>query len=188
VPSSDLQIVKEVRAGDREAFRLLVDRYSHRIFRLGYRMTGNEDDAEEVVQETFLRGYKSLHKYDGRASFGTWAFRIATNYALDLLRSRQRHPEASTDDQAEPAAEALQERLAASGEIRSRYQAALGLLSEKERSAFLLRHHEGMSIPEAGAMLGLSDSATKHSVFRAVQKLRQALAPFVGSTVNGVRL
>jgi RNA polymerase sigma-70 factor (ECF subfamily) len=78
-----------------------------------------------------------------------------------------------------------QERLAVGTEIRNRYEAALRLLSQKERAAFLLRHQEGMSISEAGATLGLSDNATKQSVFRAVQKLRQALAPFVGAAVGG---
>jgi len=165
VPRSDLEIVEDVRAGDRDAFRLLVERYSRRVFRIGYRMTGNEDDAEEIVQEAFLR---------------------STNHALDLLRSRTRRAEVAVEETAEPAAEALQERLAVDSEFRGRYEKALGMLSEKERAAFVLRHLEGMSIPEAGELLGMSASATKHSIFRAVQKLRRALTPFVSNAVNGV--
>ena len=181
---SDLDIIESVRAGDRDQFRLLVERYSRRIFRLAYRLTGNEADADEVVQEAFLRAYRRLDRYDGRAAFGTWLFRIATNYALDMLRARSRHAE-PVEDPPQPDVEANQERLAIDGEIRKRYNLALGRLTEKERAAFVLRHVEGLSIPEIGTTLGMSVNATKQSVFRAVRKLRQALAPFVGVLANG---
>ncbi|MGH9666543.1 MAG: RNA polymerase sigma factor, partial [Bryobacteraceae bacterium] len=88
---SDLAVVARVRAGDGDGFRLLVERHSRSVFRLAYRMTGNGQDAEDVVQETFLRAYRQLHRYESRASFGTWLYRIAANYALDLIRSRKRH-------------------------------------------------------------------------------------------------
>ena len=84
---SDLAAVARVRAGDEDGFRLLVERHGRSVFRLAYRMTGNEHDAEDVVQETFLRAYKQINRYESRASFGTWLYRIAANYALDLMRS-----------------------------------------------------------------------------------------------------
>src|SRR6059036_3920568 len=86
-------VLARARAGDADAFRALVERHSHAIFRLAYRMTGNEQDAEDVVQETFLRAYKQLSRFDARASFGTWVYRIASNYSLDLLRVRRRRNE-----------------------------------------------------------------------------------------------
>ena len=85
--------VERARAGDSDAFRLLVEQHSRSIFRLAFRMTGNEQDAEDVVQETFLRAYKQLDRYEARSSFSTWLFRIASNYSLDLIRMRKRHEE-----------------------------------------------------------------------------------------------
>src|SRR5499427_7816408 len=90
---ADQALVAEARSGDPEAFRVLVERHSRALFRLAFRMTGNESDAEDIVQETFLRAYRQLAKFDERASFGTWLYRIATNYALDLVRSRNRRNE-----------------------------------------------------------------------------------------------
>src|SRR5213594_799363 len=81
------------RQGDSEAFRALVERHSRGVFRLAYRMTGNEQDAEDVVQETFLRAYNGLSRFESRSGFGTWLHRIAANCSLDLIRSRRRHEE-----------------------------------------------------------------------------------------------
>src|SRR5213596_441666 len=84
-------VLARARQGDGEAFRALVERHSRSAFRLAYRMTANEQDAEDVVQETFLRAYRRLAQFESRANFGTWVFRIAVNAALDLMRKRQRH-------------------------------------------------------------------------------------------------
>src|SRR6476660_2784995 len=77
------------RQGDGEAFRALVERHSTRAFRLAYRMTGNEQDAEDVVQEAFLRAYKQLGRFESRANFGTWLYRIVANCSVDLMRAKQ---------------------------------------------------------------------------------------------------
>src|ERR1044071_8232358 len=87
---TDLAFVTKARTGDPDAFRVLVERHSRSLFRLAFRMTGNEQDAEDVVQESFLRAYRQLAKFDDRASFGTWLYRIATNCSLDLVRSKKR--------------------------------------------------------------------------------------------------
>src|SRR3954453_10746430 len=87
---TDAAFVAKARSGDTDAYRILVERHSRALFRLAFRMTGNEQDAEDVVQESFLRAYRQLSKFDERASFGTWLYRIATNYSLDLVRSRKR--------------------------------------------------------------------------------------------------
>jgi RNA polymerase sigma-70 factor (ECF subfamily) len=182
---TDATIIARVRAGDSDAFRVLVERHSRNIFRLAYRMVGNEPDAEDVVQDTFLRAYRQLHRFESRANFGTWLYRIAVNCALDLLRQRPRRAtEPEPDDREEtaedPGIDASPERLAFSAEVQSRVAAALRELSPAERAAFLLRHFEGHSIEEIGQVLGLRTSATKHTVFRAVRKMRQALQPVVG--------
>jgi RNA polymerase sigma-70 factor (ECF subfamily) len=181
--------VERARSGDADAFRLLVERHSRNVFRLAFRMTGNEHDAEDVVQETFLRAYRQLDKYETRSSFGTWLFRIASNYSLDLLRSRKRREdkrERSKPEQADilesmPATTPGPDRVVFSGQVQGRVEAALDELTEQERTAFVLRHFEGMSIEEIGNVLGTGTNATKHSVFRAVQKLRRSLEPLVGA-------
>lgn len=181
----DAAQVARARDGDSDAFRSLVERHSHSVFRLAYRMTGNEQDAEEVVQDTFLRAYRQLHKFESRASFGTWVYRIAANCSIDLVRTRLRHDRYSAKDTAGegdatldvPSTDPAPDRLLFGSEVRREVQDALAGLSTLERAAFTLRHLEGLSIEEIGQTLGLRTNATKHSIFRAVRKLRVALEP-----------
>src|SRR5215475_1816299 len=91
--STDATYVTRARSGDSDAFRVLVERHSRSLFRLAFRMTGSQQDAEDVVQESFLRAYRQLGKFDERASFGTWLYRIAANCSLDLVRARKRRSE-----------------------------------------------------------------------------------------------
>jgi RNA polymerase sigma-70 factor, ECF subfamily len=184
---ADQAMIEQARSGNPEAFRVLVERHSRSLFRLAFRMTGNESDAEDVVQETFLRAYRQLGKFDERASIGTWLYRIAANYALDLLRSRHRRDArraVAEEDAADPlfsvpSSDPAPDRLAWSGEVRQRVAEAMNELSPAERLAFVLRHFEGMGIEEISQALGCQPGAAKHSIFRAVQKLRRALEPLV---------
>src|SRR6266536_1347631 len=82
-------VLARARQGDSDAFRVLVERHSRAVFRLAYRMTGNEQDAEDVVQESFLRAYRQLGRFEARANFGTWLYRIVANCSVDLMRSKQ---------------------------------------------------------------------------------------------------
>jgi RNA polymerase sigma-70 factor (ECF subfamily) len=187
---SDSVAVAQARAGDSGAFRVLVERHSRNLFRLAYRMTGHQQDAEDVVQETFLRAYRQLGKFDDRASFGTWLYRIAANCSLDSIRARKRRSERqeTIEDGAPDPVESLPDpapapdRLALSSEVERRVGNALDQLSEMERTAFVLRHYEGMCIEDISRTLGVQPNAAKHSIFRAVQKLRRALEPLVSST------
>jgi RNA polymerase sigma-70 factor (ECF subfamily) len=181
----DTETVARARAGDADAFRRLVERHSHNVFRLAYRMTRNEHDAEDVVQETFLRAYSSLHRFEERSHFGSWIYRITANCAYDSLRARERRQEVTepmtTDDAGDgpvarmPSREPAPDRLAFGGEVRRRVALAMGRMSALEKSAFTLRHLQGMSIEEIGRALDLDASAAKQSVFRAVRKMRDAL-------------
>jgi RNA polymerase sigma-70 factor, ECF subfamily len=179
-------ILARARQGDSEAFRALVERHSRSVFRLAFRMTGNEQDAEDVVQESFLRAYKQLGRFESRANFGTWLYRIVANCSVDLMRAKQARHDQSRGESLDAAEQTLAvdmpgpQRLAESAEIEQRVQDALAALSPLERAAFTLRHYEGRSIDEISAALGLGTSAAKHSVFRAVKKLRLALAPLRG--------
>jgi RNA polymerase sigma-70 factor (ECF subfamily) len=185
---TDAAAVARAKAGDKDGFRSLVERHSRSVFRLAYRLTGNEQDAEDVVQETFLRAYKQLENFESRASFGTWLYRIAANYSLDLIRSRKRHQDhrQQVDEENDamlsiPSPAPGPDRVAYSVQVEGKIAAAMGELSEQERTAFVLRHFEGFSIEEIAATLGLGASAAKHSIFRAVQKLRKTLEPIVSS-------
>jgi RNA polymerase sigma-70 factor (ECF subfamily) len=143
-------------------------------------MTGHEQDAEDVVQETLLRAFRNIHRYESRACFSTWLHRIAANCSLDVIRKRTRRRE----DEEHPLATETRpspERLTMSAEIQTMLARGMDELSEQERTAFVLRHFENQSIPEIAGALGVSLVAAKHSVFRAVQKLRQTLEPVVGS-------
>ena len=185
---TDGAVVSRARAGDPDAFRLLVERHSQPIFRVAYRMTGNEHDADDVVQEAFLRAYRQIDSFEERANFGTWLHRIAVNCALDLLRARGRmdryyggdpeDAEMSGTIRTDPE----QDRLLMSAELGKQVAAAMERLSGNERTAFVLRHFEGMPVEEIGKTMGIQVNAAKHTIFRAVRKLRQALEPFVRSS------
>ncbi|HZT75183.1 MAG TPA: sigma-70 family RNA polymerase sigma factor [Vicinamibacterales bacterium] len=177
------RILARARQGDEDAFRVLVEQHSRSVFRLAYRMTGNEQDAEDIVQESFLRAYKQLGRFESRANFGTWIYRITANCCVDLMRARQARHDQSRGESLDAAAQLpsagdpAPDRLAESAEIDRQVRTALDGLSPLERAAFTLRHYEGRSIDEISATLGLRTSAAKHSVFRAVRKLRAALTP-----------
>jgi len=94
IAASDALAVERTLAGERDAFRVLVERHSHNVFRLAYRMTRNQHDAEEIVQEAFLRAYQKLGQFAARANFGTWVYRIAANYAIDRMRQKQKRTRA----------------------------------------------------------------------------------------------
>ena len=181
--------LERARSGDSGAFRLLVERHSRSVFRLAYRMTGNEQDAEDVVQDTFLRAWKQIDRYEARSSFSTWLYRIAANCSLDLIRVRKRRDERqeqTTDDHQGTfatlaAPDPAPDRLVYGSEVQRHVDDALGTLTAQERTAFILRHFEGLSIEEIGDALGTGVNATKNSIFRAVQKLRRALEPVVSA-------
>jgi RNA polymerase sigma-70 factor (ECF subfamily) len=191
MPHTDTAAVALARDGDSDAFRGLVERHSRAVYRLAHRMTGNPQDAEDVVQETFLKAYRQLGRFESRANFSTWLHRIAVNCSIDLIRSRK-HQETGHDaadlDLLDSAAgnndqrvDPSPERLMLSSEVQERVGRAMEGLTPMERAAFVLRHFEGQSIDEISRALGLKANAAKHSIFRAVRKMRLALEPFVES-------
>ena len=183
---NDAAAVARVRGGDREAFRVLVDRHSGDVFRLAFRMMGNEQDADDVVQETFLRAYRSLNRFEERSQFGTWIYRIAVNRCYDMLEKRNRGSELRVESAREDD-DPLEERIASEGptpermllskEVRGKVRRVLDELTALERTAFVMRHFEGKPMEEIAKALGVQSSAAKQSVFRAVRKLRRELEP-----------
>ena len=189
MPQTDAATVALARGGDNEAFRLLVEQHSRAVYRVAHRMTGNASDAEDVVQETFLKAYRQLGRFESRANFSTWLHRIAVNCSIDLIRARPHreagHDAADLDDLAGveigESGQHTPERLMLSTEVQDRVGEAMSMLSPRERAAFALRHFEGHSIDDISRSLGMKSNAAKHSIFRAVRKMRAALEPFVAA-------
>jgi RNA polymerase sigma-70 factor, ECF subfamily len=178
---SDVALVARAKDGDEDAFRELVEKHARNVFRLAFRLTGNEEDAEDVVQESFLKAYRSLPRFEGKSEFGSWLFRITTNCAYDTVRRRERRRADAlpgADDTAGPELASTlpsPERAAAGAELARKLKKAMARLSASERTAFVLRHFEGRSIVEIASALGIRTGATKTCVFRAVTKIRSAL-------------
>jgi RNA polymerase sigma-70 factor (ECF subfamily) len=185
---NDHAAIQAVLAGDKDAYGALVVRHSQTLFRVAYRITGNEADAEDAVQEAFLRGYRKLEGFESRANFGTWIYRIAVHCALDRVKHRRgdaTNLAGRVSETTDPEQDEMQvadhaagpEQLLLSSEIGSMQAAALQSLTPTERTAFVLRHMEDCTTAEIGAALGIEPNAAKQAVFRAVQKMRRRLAP-----------
>src|SRR3981189_1039748 len=190
VRAADAIAIERTLAGHRDAFGVLVERHSVTIFRLAYRLTGNHHDAEEIVQEAFLRAYQKLEQFASQANFATWVYRIAANYTIDRMRQRKQEdarrqaPSAEMTDDVEqdplrqiPDVKPSPERLAQSVELRRQMETALQSLTPAERIAFVMRHCDGCGIEEIAAALKSNSGAAKNTVFRAVHKLRGMLGP-----------
>jgi RNA polymerase sigma-70 factor (ECF subfamily) len=186
----DVATVALAKRGDQDAYRVLVERHSRSVFRLAFRMTGKVEDAEDVVQETFVRAFRRLARFEERSNFATWLYRIGFNCAIDHLRGRADRETGRDPDVIDRLAPAAggpnSEDLVFAGQISTRVQTALNALSAQERAAFLMRHYHGCSIDEICGALGLKTNAAKHSIFRAVKKMRAELRPFVRMKMEGL--
>jgi RNA polymerase sigma-70 factor, ECF subfamily len=184
----DVAAVAKARGGDEDAFRVLVERHSRSVYRLAYRMTGRPEDAEDVVQETFVRAYRQLGRFEARSNFATWLYRIGFNCAIDYMRARPHRESAETPETLERMSGQSEtpgiDDMVYAGEIGARVQQALEGLSAQERAAFLMRHYHGCSIEEICRALDLKSNAAKHSIFRAVKKMRVALRPLMDARVE----
>jgi RNA polymerase sigma-70 factor (ECF subfamily) len=187
----EAEAIRQVLSGDRDAYRVLMDRHLRSVHRITFRITGNMEDAEEAAQEAFLRAYNKLPSFRNDAAFSTWITRIAMNTALNLVERRNRDAmlgayriaeEASAvENTVQVAAEqAGPERLMLDSEVMALREAALNALTPMERTAFTLRHMEDVSIAEIAMALNISANSAKQAVFRAVAKLRSSLAPIAG--------
>jgi RNA polymerase sigma-70 factor (ECF subfamily) len=181
---NDHETIRAVLSGDKDAYGALVVRHSHSLFRVAFRITGNEADADDVVQEAFLRGYQKLEGFESRSNFSTWIYRIAVRCALDKVGRRKVDDRSRVGEENDPEQDAVQvadsgagpDRLLLSAEIGALQQAAMQGLTATEQTAFVLRHMEDCSTEEIGAALGIAPNAAKQAVFRAVHKMRSRLS------------
>ena len=190
MPFDDAADVARARDGDQDAFRVLVERHSRAIYRLAFRMTGRAEDAEDVVQEAFVRAYRQLGRFESRSNFATWLYRITFNCSVDYMRARPHRETPEEQGTLEMLSGQSQgpttHDLAYAGEIGERVQEALGRLSPQERAAFLMWHYQGCSIEEICRALDLQTNAAKHSIFRAVRKMRDALRPLMHAGTGAI--
>lgn len=186
--------LEALRAGDRAEFARLVDQYSPLIYRLGLKMLGNPQDAEDVLQETFIKAYRHLDGFDGRARVSTWLYRIATNEALMLLRRKRPdaisvdEPWQNTGEEQEPLQIrdwcCLPEHELMSDEARAHLDQAVEELPASLRLVFLLREIEGLSTRETADVLDISEAAVKTRLSRARLQLREDLSTYFGERME----
>jgi RNA polymerase sigma-70 factor (ECF subfamily) len=177
-----------LRAGDRAEFARLIDAYSPQVYRLALKMLQNPQDAEDILQETFIKVYNALPNFEGRSSLSTWLYRITTNEALMFLR-RKRPPQDSMDETfgGEDGYEqprqivdwcCLPEDELMSEEARANLDAGIQKLPEGLRAVFLLRDIEGLSTRETAEVLDISEAAVKTRLSRARFQLREHLSTY----------
>ena len=182
--------LEALRAGDRAEFARVVDAYSAPIYRLGLKMLGSQQDAEDVLQNTFLNALTHLKDFEGRSSLSTWLYRIASNEALMLIRRKKNtvnlddfHSE-ETEDVPLPEVfvdwTALPEDELLSGEGKNALDAAVNKLPESLRMVFVLRDIEGVSIRDTAEILNLTETNVKTRLLRARMFLRERLSTYYG--------
>jgi len=166
--------ILQAQQGNSDAFAYLVEKYQRPVFNLCYRMLGNSEDAEDAAQETFLRSYHSIRRYDRNRSFGTWLLSIAAHYSIDQLR-RRRYPIVSLDDlpvsDIPEKAPGIEDRLS-DKETRERIRALLDILDPVDRAVVVLYYWYDLPYDEISEILSLTISALKSRLHRA----RRAMA------------
>ncbi|MEJ2048361.1 MAG: sigma-70 family RNA polymerase sigma factor [Calditrichota bacterium] len=187
------ELVAQAKKGDQAAFTQLVEFFSERVYNLGLRILKNPDDAEDVLQETFLAVYEKIDSFDGRSNFFTWLYRIATNFAFMKLRKDKRTIYTDQDMEVQfdnpeqvrihewqdiPLKDMLNE------EFRKRLDDAVDQLPEIYRSVFILRDLENMSIKETSKILDITESNVKIRLKRARLYLREQLAQYMTEYVK----
>ncbi len=185
--STDRELVRAAQAGDQSCFRELVARYEAKVYRLALKMVRDAQDAEDVLQETFISVYRHLDTFRGDSEFSTWVYRIATNASLMKLRSRKptvslEDDSADADDDAPPRDladwSAAPDEMLLNSEIRAEMDAALTQLPEILRAVFVLRDIQGLSIEETARVLDISSANVKTRLHRARLALRETLASY----------
>jgi RNA polymerase sigma-70 factor, ECF subfamily len=170
--------------GDLDVFLSLIERHRRYLYNLAFRITGNEEDAKDVVQEALLNAYLHLEGFEKRADLRTWLNRIVVNCAIDHLRGVRRRPDMYEPQPITDVVDSVAssspdpERLVSNADWRRQVSAAMKTMSPLERVTFVLRHFEGRSIAEISETVGIGTNATKQHIFRAVRKIRLALEPY----------
>ncbi len=175
----DAGLIRLAQQGDREAFDRLVRRYLSRAYSVAYRVSGNRQDAEDLVQDGFMAAYRSIDRFEVGRPFGPWLYRIITNAAVSHLRREGRRqaeslPESASASGVSPLGEAVR------GEVREQFRRTLAALPEKQRLAVQWHDVDGFTAEEIGESLGVPSGTVRWYLHQARQTLRKALAPWRG--------
>lgn len=198
--ADDLDLLRRARQGDFAAFEVLVGSYQRRVYALARRIVGQDQDAEDVTQQTFLSLVEHLDQFREESSVATWILRIATNHALKILRKRRGLPMVPLETAADPEDNYATlphpdyiaqwrddpEDLAQRAEVRQLVEQALADLDDKYRVVFVLRDIEGLSAKETAEALGLSEANVKVRLLRARLQLRERLTSALGDEATRV--
>ncbi len=184
--AGDEELVESARQGDRRAFEELVERHKQKAYYIAFDFTRNREDAKDLSQDAFLKAFTNLKYFDGRSSFYTWFYRILVNVCLDYKRSKARKAteefDESVESRLEPSHSSGQavspDQQASAKQMSRRMGIALEELPAKQRMAFILKNHQGLSIKEIAAMMETAEGTVKVHLHRAVMSLRQSLAEF----------
>jgi len=181
--SDDMTVVL-AREGNRDAFRRLYDGHREQVYRIAYRYSGSVQDAEDIMQETFIKAFSRLRTFDLRAcsGFSAWLVSICINAAIDHLRHRGRRAEnkriSLSDLSQDPAAaDPSPEEAEVRRQTLERIRRSLRLLAPRQRIVFDMRYDRHMDVKDIAGCLGLSESSVKTQLFRSVEKLRRTLGP-----------
>ena len=183
---SDEQVVERVLAGDTASFEIVMRRYNQRLYRAARSILHDEHEAEDVMQETYVRAYQHLRQFEGRAKFSTWLTRIAVHEALARARRRDRFLEPSPDANEDPmnrvpASTPNPEQAASAGEVSRLLEQAIDALPDAYRSVFILRDIEEMSTEETAGCLEITEENVKTRLHRARAMLRRELYARAGA-------
>ena len=191
----ELALVEAAKKGDIGAFEELVRRYDRNVFRIAQHITQNREDAEDVVQDAFLKAYGNLAQFQGQSKFYTWLVRIAVNEALMKLRRRRPERTVSLDQDVETDEDTIPREVADwspnpeqqynQAELRELLQKTIQGLPSGFRTVFVLRDVEGLSTEETAEALGLSIPAVKSRLLRARLQLRERLSKYFKNRVGG---
>lgn len=176
------ELIAQARLGDGAAERALYDAHVDRVFRLSYRLAGDDDLARDFTQETFIRAFAKLDGFRGEAAFSTWLHRIATTVALNGLRKVKRFRRRETE--LEEAAEVVSRGRSAEPDLKVRLRQAIDGLPVGYRTVFVMHDVEGYTHEEIAGALGVETGTSKAQLSRARAKLREALAEFAGEWVS----
>lgn len=186
---ADRDLVARARGRDMAAYDELIRRYQRKIYQLVYNMTSNREDAEDLVQDVFVKAYSALERFKGDSSFYTWIYRIAVNRAINYLKKRKRNTAMSLDDidqgvERDPNFVALQSREspvrdATLSELQKKLNEALQALSENHRAVVVLHDIQGIQHDEIARMLKCSSGTVRSRLFYARQELQKQLTEFV---------
>lgn len=177
----EIELVTLAKAGDMQAFQRLVELNSGKMYGTAYRIVRNKEQAEDCVQEAFLKMHIKLDTFNQQSKFSTWLYSVTVNVALDMLRKNAKHMQCSDYDfdQIASSESNAPEKAAWLKNLSSVTANAVNLLNDDLRVAFILRHYEGRSIEEISQILDLNASTVKSRIFRAVGRLRKTLKPKV---------